>query len=483
MNPGERKRRPPILAIVLALALLAGGAVMLFQIWPKKDVVVIRDLVALDSERALLLRFAPEGGKGEPTVALVRRAAGVEWAAAVPNLLSLPGAGVARLGERVALRTFESGGALGTVAWSLADGSVAWRGPASGVEAEAEGAPDELASPATAALLGDAHGLLELYRDSGTFVVGVDADSGAELWRSPPVSAGFVHRAWLAGGHLALHAGRELVLLAQSTGERRALGLRGAPCVVDGVALLELDDGRLRAIPLGGGPERTGRRSLEEALGPGATLAGLCARHGGTLVAAVQVGDRALVVGLGEDLEITFQVDLGARLFALADYFAQQKIRGLYPESVPLSGSLSRFVPVILRSASDLPNASSAGDAAALVMLDLERRQVAWSSTLDGQVQHHQVFSHGGLHLLVRDRNVAVIDGGTGRLRAAARIEVSGNVLPYHLADGTLWVHGRTSVAALDVATLSETWHSGDPIALDDTSAAVIESLPDLSPR
>lgn len=237
--------------------------------------------------------------------------------------------------------------------------------------------------------------------------------------------------------------------------------------------MLDLSDLSIREVPAAVGDQL----GLHE----GSQLGGLCGRHRGTIVLSVEhSGPTAELVALDEaTLTIAWRIDLGQRSFELGGQFAQQEVRGRSPDAVPLSGELPPFVPIILRGAAG--SASEGTDDHALAMIDLESHAVAWTSTLDGAVQHYRAFSAGDLHVLSRDRDVLTVDGTTGRLLAAARIGSTGTVRPHQLAGDMLWVHGRHEVALVSLSELEAVWSYGDEVSIEELTPEVAEMLPGAS--
>lgn len=141
------------------------------------------------------------------------------------------------------------------------------------------------------------------------------------------------------------------------------------------------------------------------------------------------------------------------------------------PPSLPTAPLAGRYLPFVVGEQ-------------CLALLDLERMSLRWSRQLDGETT---AFRHGRSWYVIQEprrsrtrgsTRVAVIDGETGEITAAAHIQAWDGVReirPSNVAGGSLWLSGRGDrlpdtivVARLDAATLAPIYlHGGFRIVPD----------------
>ncbi len=157
-----------------------------------------------------------------------------------------------------------------------------------------------------------------------------------------------------------------------------------------------------------------------------------------------------------------WRLDLGAYAFNHDIHLSH--LRAMALELEPWSGSLTRFVPLVLVAPS-APDATSFDFH--LAMVDLETRRVAWRSSATQRLLYNKLIRYQGRYYLDEHGAVTVLDGATGQMTAAA--QVGEEIKPFHFHGGRLWVHSRdwrdldeAPWAVLDAATLRPLARHGD---------------------
>jgi hypothetical protein len=329
----------------------------------------------------------------------------------------------------------------------------------------------------TATHLGSLSGqgqLIELYTDAPrwTKAVASDLGSGRVRWRRE-LGSGYVHPVWLRRDHLiAAERGirtNTLRIIDRATGDVvRELPFRDDPCVTaqtvltdddDGISRLELDTLEPHRIPLDLGAEA----------GP-IRLAGLCGHYEDTLILGVTLGygsyerdgrqaqsPTSAVVALDQrTLELRWRLDLRYE-FPLE---AGSRARMSFPDHIPFSGELTRYVPVQL--------SRSSGDEElvhVVAMIDMEAGALVWTSPSNDELLHAYLIRHRQHHYLVYGRGrstLAIFDGATGELGRAALLPAFRQVWPHHFAGDDLWIAWGDAAWPLDAITLEPPWREGE---------------------
>lgn len=441
-----------LLVLALALVVLAGAVIAAHRATrPRRGVIL--QAAALD-ERQLLLLWSTEN-RPEPELELVDLERGPRWSRRAPGVTPLTSnrPWIAVAAGTVALRSwampeFASGAERTPVelGLSLADGDLRWR------RAPLPHRASGLAFTGLyTTILTDDEVIYQLYEELERWflVVARDARSGRELWRYQQrheVTA--VGPAWLAAGRLVLADLDGLRVVDGDTGrELRHIDLLGSrPCVVgDEVyfsregALIELRLDDLSERPLGREQTIDGPRQL--------LLQGRCGRRGETLLLATS----SAIHAYDERLELRWELHLDGSSFV--HVIAGDRLARRFPRSIPFSGELPRFVPVLMRP--------ERADGRELVMLDLDRGEVAWASAPREELLHSHLFRHRDHFVLVErggQRAIALFDGATGRLTAARRVQGLMNapdgLLPSHVVGDRFVLFGGARRVTVDAETL-----------------------------
>ena len=142
------------------------------------------------------------------------------------------------------------------------------------------------------------------------------------------------------------------------------------------------------------------------------------------------------------------------------------KVHGSFPEHSNLGGTLTRFVPYLILDRRGVGR---------LVMVDLERRAVVWSTEVDTSASVFHVKNLWYLVVGYENPTIAVVNGDDGTLDGAVRIDGAPDITPTNVRGGSLWVarnhdwHPATEMpmARLDATTL-EPRHVSDLIGIHD---------------
>lgn len=98
----------------------------------------------------------------------------------------------------------------------------------------------------------------------------------------------------------------------------------------------------------------------------------------------------------------------------------------------PFRGELTPFVPLLL---------SDGNERFELAVLDVVRGSVAWRSAPRGELFHYQVVRGAGdVHYLSRHGHIVSIDGATGRVLSASRMDVEG-IRGSYATPSRLWAY------------------------------------------
>lgn len=299
--------------------------------------------------------------------------------------------------------------------------------------------------------LADDQMVYEVYESLGArlLVISRDVESGREMWRfRSRRTTTAVGPAWLAAGHLVLvdlHAIR--VLDADTGQEVRRIPILGTDPCLAGDEVYFTHEGQLRLLSLTNLEDRSLDLSGEFAEDEDRYLRlhGQCGRHGELVILAFDSTVVALDV---ENVELDWQLDIDEATFA--DVAAGRDIRRRFPLSVPFSGELTRYVPVLMRGSHPL-----------LVMLDLEEGDIVQSSPPTPTLENASFIRRGTLHYLVQsdpEPSLTVFDGATGELLASKKLGPFHNpptwVAPHHFISDRLVLYSTERWIVVDGLTL-----------------------------
>ena len=452
MTNGRHRRG---LAAVLAVCALLAVAGVIITRWSSFDGFGT-EILPVDGERALA--HTRNGAGGPDRLELVDRHGKRRWRVELPA------------GDSDDLARFDDyaiqGGRLAIVAgdrtrpqtlsYDLASGRRAW--------AVRESSPHAYNS-ATPSVLTDGRRVFRLLATSpearvdGTLpdaIVAREATTGRLLWRWGPgerIQAVRLARRTLVVSGLSGH----VHLIDVASGRSRRLRASN-PCVLDD-AVLYTRRGVLRRHALAGHADTVLTRVLDPRTPQDVTLGELCGRRGGEIVVAIEVAyKRSAILGLSASgRRVAWRIDLGSRSVTLLGPIGEPSP---YPAAHPLAGRLDRFVPILAD-----PITSIHLD---LLVLDLDRRRIAWKNRSSGRFDLGFVMRHrGGAYAAggTVDTTVVRVDPATGRRIAAVQLEVDpeatahlSRILPASFAGGRIWLSGdrdgKHDTIVLDATTL-----------------------------
>ncbi len=277
-------------------------------------------------------------------------------------------------------------------------------------------------------------------------VAGIDARTGVERWHTDLSGAqGAYGPAWLRGTSLVVFTWNGLSLIDARSGASRAqVAADPDPCVTETHAWFT-SGGELHALSLADGSTRTLPRPIDAPL----QLHGLCAMRDGRvwIAASDRYGRKADAFApmwmLALDPAtgaVQAQIELGpVHLGSTGDQRAAESM----PDTLPLSGEATRFVPVIV---------DDGRPANRLLMLDLDGRRIAWQSEPNEGLRRTHVQRAGSRHLAFeRDaRLLASFDGASGELTGAAIVPRPPAVQGEHV-----WISDGAALTRLDPRTLA----------------------------
>jgi hypothetical protein len=446
-----RRRRLGVAAAVLVLAGAAGGYAWWRRAHRAPEGFCI-GLYAVDANSALVLwRANYDSDPSRAWIARIDTRGGIRWRRELPGLSPVATYDGLAVGE-------------GVVAVRYSTDRVHWEEPnhVAAYALEDGGSRWDQALPAKGDTLYAsslfASGILYEWSDG---VVALDPKDGRVLGRQRATQN---PRAPLVSGDRVVTHDEHVTLLAARASSQDTLSAEGVGCVVGGeyVNLTTLD-GQTALVGLPGGAPSKARVIANPFLPDlkGYFRLKSCGQFAGHLVFHLaSEGQRTLVVitdDKGVPLHtVPLEPDLGEDLDVSS-----------YPETAPLSGSLTRFTPYILiGSASE--HAKIEGH---VVMLDLEQGRVAWQSPdIYESLLGSNLFRAGDRWLLsLGHSRVMMFNGATGQLDAAAhtnhRVDT---VRPYAVANGRLWLFAQdwsrldhAPLVILEVATLKAVLEQG----------------------
>jgi len=410
------------LSLVIAAAVTFAIARWYAERWPEGDVLFA---VAVDPERALLMRRASDGEFFADMV-LVDRENGPVWRTGIYGLELAGPEGVTVGDGLVTVRATDASGRPETHAFGLDDGRFAWR-HRPGLDRPADGGLS-LVRGST---------LYEVRGGTEVLVSALERATGRERWHrrlpAPPLPA----RVGAEAGRLVLSGGGEITILDESSGALTQPSPRsaGGACTVAG-AIVEGEPDGVRLASL------VGAQAQRQPVEGGWHIGAFCGRRGQRLIVfgADTAGHAhgALAVALGTG-RVDWRIDLpGAPSL---DTTARQWLAG-----EPADDSLPRFLPVV----------TGEGDDSILVVLDLDRGQIASRRRLLRGTA--RIVRSAGMSWLTRDDGLLV---GFDRAGAPAVAAVIGTprspaamVRIGHFSGDRLWVHDAGAIRPLSSRTL-----------------------------
>ncbi len=424
----------------VAFVVLVIGVIVLWGVEIRNRRAVV-GVVPIDKDRAAALL----SGRSGQQLMRVDREDGRQWLVPLPPFReSAIKYGASAGPNEITLRVHEIGSTIQTWAFRTDDGEIAWKG------ADSELTLITAMAPAYVTNLADDKVLYEFHATKPQRIFAIDRATGAELWKTPILEAYFdvdpIVRAWLRPTQLVLDKPNTLAFVDRSTGAVLTTKARNWPCVLEDQVWYEPEDNSvLRFHPLSGDKE-TDLGSF-----PG-TLAGQCGTFNGSVILAAEDEFRGKLLAYdATTFAPQWTVELGSFSFNTT---AGRDIRASFPDSTPLNGRLSRFVPVqaIDWGLSDPKKAEPPRHA--IVMLDLEKQTIAWALT-HPDLEKAYLVGDGTTHWLVQGTTIAAFDGASGQLLAARTFaEDIGTVQPFHFKDGQLWLFRSHAVVSYDGRTL-----------------------------
>lgn len=472
-----------VLASLLLIAAAVAGAWRLLVQRPSATGII--DLVALDGEYAVMIRNVSRD-PGRSFLSLMSTERGEVWGGMIPRY----DAGSAQPGREQPGHVGATAGVISVRvdargipyihAFAAARGAKLGRYPLvpdahdavpPGKAHDTDAAPSIAGDGQLYELVARATGAAGATTGATVDVVAIDLEQGRPLWRRTLTSPDAAGPVWLRERYLLVQQGDRLHVLARDTGEPAPEHPDGvplsAPCALDD-RVYGVQDGAVVVLPLG-----SALRKLDAL--PAARLAGICGRHGNDdLLAVIGADGAAALVALdAHTLTQRWRLDLAGPLLVSTSLY-----RGA-PDA--LAGLLPRFLPVL------------AGEATAprLALIDLATGRTARESAPAPRLRDARILHAGNRFYLWAPEGptLAVIDGATGTLTAAAMLPGMAPTWPSHIAGDRVWVYrpaGRdtTDGAAdrmdavwlvLDGATLAvRAVGVGDDVASRDGASRVL---------
>jgi hypothetical protein len=428
-----------VIFVVLSTLGVTGAWHLLTQRPAPGDIV---ELVNIDGDYAVAVR-ALQNESARSFLSMLERERGERWGGLIPRYPGNddPRTGVAATAEVVTVRTVSSGQPT-LMAFAARRGQKIGRVELLGERQDP--ADTGLALAAMMNLVGAGESF-ELFGEDGRWAAlfALDLGAGMVRWRSD-LGPLFIRRAWLRDRHIVLHARSGMVLIDRASGAAvtrpRADEL---PCVAD-ETLLSLAGDSLRIESL---------QTMNEQLIPlpaagGAVLRGLCGQRGNRLLLAMGPDQHDQSALLLVDTSVPEQ----ARKIPVGAAWHLDAVAWQAPDRVPLSGQITRFVPVLLGQGNDPAHAGT------LAMLDVEAGQVTWRRELPWLAGARLMRDQERHYLYAPGRALLVaFDGQTGRLTGARRLPATGTsgVWPEQIAGGRIWIFHGPEWAVLDGETLA----------------------------
>jgi hypothetical protein len=418
-----------VLASLLVIAAAVAGAWHLLGLRPSATGII--DLAAIDGEYAVVVRDVARDPK-RSFLSLMSAERGEVWGGMIPGYVAgdeQPGHVGATAGV-VSVRV-EASGIPYIHAFAAARGAKLGRYPLVPDAHDAVPAGATRSAGAGASIAGNGQ-LFELVTTAAgsVDVVGIDLEQGRPLWRrtlAGPDAAGPV---WLRERHLLVHQAGRLHILDRGTGQPAPDHAEGAPlsspCALPD-RVYGMHDGAVSVLPLAGGALRQIHAPNASDAIPATGLAGVCGRHGNddVLVVVAADGAAALVAVDSHTLTQRWRLDLGQPPLVSAPLYRNT------PDA--LAGSLSRFLPLL---------AGQAG-APRLLLIDLDAGRAVRESAPTPRLRDARVLHAGGRFYLWTPEGptLAVIDGATGTLTAAAMLPGMAPTWPRHIAGDRVWAY------------------------------------------
>lgn len=484
---------------ILALAICAAVAVALV-LWRacggSPDQGWIVGIAAVDADTAVVTWRA--NYQDDPSRSWVARVDGrgrTKWVRPVPDLQYSvgPGSGIIVAGDVVAIRYGHHQEYRATdhaiAAYSLRDGRPLWDvtlTPYHSTTFEGGGRSEPSLPLFHSALPLDDR--IAVWADDGheraLFVL--DAATGAVLSRRP--SSDTTYAAAAIGTRVVTHQVNETTIFdGAGDAPPHTLDTHYEGCVIgDEYVVLERDDAGPSLVALRGA-DPAARRVIArpfQPLGADAVRLRRCGRFRDRLVLLVQANsddggwERTFVVITDAEGQLLHAVDLGHDTL----WDGPSSVPKRYPRHAPLAGELPRFAPYV-QSSYDGDTASTR-----LIMLDLDRGEIAWAGPADDALIHMTLFRGGERWYTFwpyRSQILSAFDGATGELTGAVRLyDYRGidRLEPVNVAGDRVWVAGGTwttfdaaQIAVLDGATLAPTFTRG--VEVTDVTAATRQAF------
>jgi outer membrane protein assembly factor BamB len=440
--------------------------------------IVVFGVLTLKGPRRIVA-IVPAGGDqvavlqtdgGGDRVLRVDLGQGDVWATDIPTYKwKAAHAGASAGGPAFTLRTQVPDESIRTTGYDWATGEKRWEAADSGIEIKA-------AVPPWVTTLADDATVYELHMTRPHTLFAVDRATGTERWKASMheewSDADEVVRGWLRPGQVLLDEPDTLALFDRATGEVDAIRTRRAPCVLADRVIYEPED----ASTLISRSLTDGSQLVGDDL-PG-NLAGECGVRGNAVVIEVEEDFRGRLEWRdAATLAPIARLDLAP--WALVNAAGREN-RNSYPDQVPMSGVLGRFVPIEVvdwkLDQGGTPGAGAAPTAAGhgLVMIDTDAHAIAWAAE-NPALSDWSLVADGGRAYLVRGSTIAAFDTATGEVTRAVRIKEAEPIQAYHLRDGRIWIFRWDAVGALDATTLEVlpgSW-SWLPFEVEDATAEV----------
>jgi hypothetical protein len=435
-----------VVIFVVVSALGVTGAWYLLGQRPAPGDIV--ELVNIDGDFAVAVR-ALRGESERSFLSMFERERGERWGGLIPRYPGNDDArtGVAATAEVVTVRTVSSGQPT-IMAFAARRGQKLGRVELLGERQDRAGTGLSLAAASNLVGAGES---FELFGEDGQWAALFALDLGAGLvrWRSD-LGPLLIRRAWLRDRHVLVHARSGLVIIDRASGAAMTGPDAGElPCVA-GETVLTQAGGALRIKSL----QTMGEQSIPLPAAGGAELRGLCGQRGKRLLLAVGPGEHDGGRGGAALLVVDTSMPDQAQTVPVGAAWHLDTVAWQAPDRVPLSGELTRFVPVLLGVGDDPAQAGT------LAMIDAEAGQVAWRRALPWLAGARLMRDQDRHYLYAPERDLLVaFDGQTGRLTGARRMagSISGppGVWPEQIAGGRIWIFRGPDWAVLEGETLA----------------------------
>ncbi len=461
---GRSRGRRGVLAALIAVALLV--VLVAWELARPPEGVVVALTALDDGTAAIVIRSGHEPGASRFWLArLGRGGLPLAWRELDGQYETVRGASaLVAVGDALHVR-LEREGQLSIAAFSLEGLTPRWR--------------TNIASTASPEARGDslflAGGLLlapTVAGESATLVA-VSPQSGDVAWRAelPGGEERAVGAPLVAGGTLVVSQSWSVWTLRTSDGAllRSLPHTAFAACVGEhGEAWADVD----RALVALAEDSREDRVVLSSTVLPGGAVADGCGTRRGVPILQLTRGHQSWLVGADGDAPWTIE---------LPGWIAASLGSGQFDGRTPLTAPATRYLPLVLSRRSD-PQGQPRYD---LAIVDVDGRHVSATRDLAGYAptlaatiddRHYVAAQLGTL-----DLEIDLIDGGSGRLIAAARVAPfsATEFDPAAIAGGRLWtISGEAAradalgVLVLDAATLEPLVSRGSYEAVDVSAEA-----------